>query len=455
MVALALGCFAGCVDGDRAASDSKAGESTSGEPTTRLEPAVPAQSEVAAADRDRPAQVLWITGDVLVSGQIHRSMEAAGDPARAFAGMLAPASAVFRSDGDEARVLVNLETPVARRRVETRDALARAAEIKERTGRRYAPVPLNAAPWVPEGLARAGFRAAVLANNHALDQKRAGLGETVAAVRSAGMVPLGAGPVPDRHEPLVIEDGGIRTAVFALFDRDDPEPAGADGAPGLAIMGDAAVERIARAAREFDAVIAVVHYVDELRAEPRAKVRRLAKRLVAAGAAVVAMHGPHVPAPVERVAAGGREGIVAWSLGNLVSDMGMRTSPRRREGRRADKWHRASTREGLVLRVALRPAGDGGSGATIDVGALMTWLHQDRFLVDNGVRARPLRFAVLPLSPCGPAAKLPDEWPEPYRTEMLDWLDQRRDHLLAAARLRPACPGPLVVPFGSISVPGE
>lgn len=385
-----------------------------------LEPAT-----TRAADA-RPT-VIWIGGDVLLSGAMRRSARRDGDPAAGFAEMLAPTAVHWGADGPAAFVLVNLEMPVAARRRVSNDAFRHLKRDDSRV-----PAPLNAPPWLLDGLRRAGVDGVMLANNHALDQERQGLAETIDAARRAGLVVTGAGRAPHHGWPLVLGDGDSRTAVLAFFEKDFPEPELGRGEAGLSVLGPGSAERVRAAAHDHAAVVVVVHVVAELVDRVKRSWRPWAQELARAGADVIALHGTHVPGPVETLRVGGRDVVVAWGLGNLVSDMGMRARPGRDPSAPADKWSEPATREALLLRVEV-------SGGEVDARLLPTWMAHDRYLLHNhALQAEHPTFRLLPLAACGRPVDLPGRWPDDPHAEMLEWVAERRDHLIDTAGLDPA-----------------
>jgi poly-gamma-glutamate capsule biosynthesis protein CapA/YwtB (metallophosphatase superfamily) len=222
-------------------------------------------------------------------------------------------------------VLGNLESPLTSRR----DAV------------RPGPYRLLADPALAPTLASVGFDALGLANNHALDAGPAGLADSLAALHAVGVAPLGAGaPQATALTSTILRVGGLRVALLAFNDvldpsdgdvalapADDPLWANPDfvscglGCPaGRAWLSPAALEAVGRARASADAVVVLVHWGVEYAAEPSARQRAWAARLVAAGADLVLGAHPHVTQPAELVTAGDRTGFVAYSLGNFIFD---------------------------------------------------------------------------------------------------------------------------------------
>ena len=364
--------------------------------------------------------VLWITGDLLTSEALRDSMRAGGDPVGAFAEVLADVSELWRAPGDF--VIVNLESPVAEVR---RNALR---QPPPRPGR-LAPRRLLMPKWMPSALARAGVDAVTLANNHALDQEREGLVETIDAAHDAGLATLGAGLAPHLLWPAIVGDEGARTAVLSFYDNRVGFMRVEAGEVGLSILGEGSAEQVRRAASENDAVVAIVHVLGELVEQPKSRWRTWAEGLAEAGADLIAVHGTHVPMAFETIETSRGQTLVAWGLGNFVSDMGRRASPRRRDRAEIPKTMSPRVREGLLLRVRVR------AGEPIEASFMPTWMSDDRFVLYHSREERELRFALLPLAACGPAASLPPSWPSELRGELGAWIDRRRDHLIAIANL--------------------
>ncbi|HMQ30057.1 MAG TPA: CapA family protein [Chloroflexaceae bacterium] len=224
--------------------------------------------------------------------------------------------------------LANLESPLA----------------EGYAGAREGPYRLVAPPALAAALTSAGLDAVGLANNHGLDGGPAGLADTAAALGAAGIAPVGAGPGEAAAlAPAVLEAAGLRVAVLAfndVLDPADPAPALAPAddeswpspdfagcpAPGAACpygrawLSARALDAVAAARAEADVVVVMVHWGREYAAEPSARQRAWAARLVAAGADLVLGAHPHVLQPAGPLEAGGRSGFVAFSLGNFLFD---------------------------------------------------------------------------------------------------------------------------------------
>ena len=194
----------------------------------------------------------------------------------------------------------------------------------------YSGYPMfNYHPSVLDALKGAGFDVLLTANNHALDRYAIGADRTIDAIRAADLrftgtrkrgedgqpwytvaetakggttrriawlgCTYGTNGLPDRHGQVLHcyrDKARILGVIGALADRDD-----------------------------IDAVMFAPHWGAEYEHEPESRQRALAGDAIEAGATAVIGTHPHVMQPVEKhVAKDGREGLIAYSLGNFVSN---------------------------------------------------------------------------------------------------------------------------------------
>jgi poly-gamma-glutamate synthesis protein (capsule biosynthesis protein) len=272
------------------------------------------------------------------------------------------------------------------------------------------PIPLHdevfdAPATLPPALAALGIDVVSLANNHAFDQGPQGMVETWTRVREAGLGSVGAGPTAaDARAPWITEVRGVRIGFLAFCDLSNIDGNTTDDAPSLFVSGpvctrDCGADRdafhyvidfprlqaaIDAARARVDFLVVSAHWGNEYRTTPLPEYPPLATRLVEAGVDVILGHHPHVLQPVERVhTASGRDGVVAYSLGNFVSNMAEGWTPQNPKGL-------ATTRDGLVLQVELLAWPDGH----LELGPatpIPTWTdnHPDRLAVRThaGMRA--------------------------------------------------------------------
>ena len=308
----------------------------------------------------QPAEVTVVAvGDVLP----HRAVKATGAKAGWDLVFRDVAPAISKAD----IAFANLESPVA---------------PVAHTGTRGEI--FNAPTAMLDGLKAAGFDVLSVANNHAFDQGTAGLLETLGHVTSRGMQAVGAGATcGEATSPAMLEVHGLTIAFVATADltnidlNNDPDEACVFWAGAECAGDDCGPDRdaihfrpdltrlvpvIEDAAQRSDFVIVSFHWGDEYRTQPLPEYPGLASELVAAGADVILGHHPHVLQPITRVG----DGLVAYSLGNFVSNMAANYDPS------TSSVRRGNTRDGALLAFTLTKYPD-GSRAIRDVGVTPLW----------------------------------------------------------------------------------
>jgi poly-gamma-glutamate synthesis protein (capsule biosynthesis protein) len=277
---------------------------------------------LAAAVLARPSEPLELaraylvaTGDVMMHGPVKASAAAVATPGNhggydVVWGDVAPAI----SAADLA--FANLEFPVA-----------------PTTGQPGRSKVFNGPPAALDSLRAVGFDLVSFANNHAYDQGRPGLLETVDQLGRAGLQQVGAGRTCDEARAVrLIDVQGVRlgfvgaTAVLNL-PLNGKGPCVAEVDPEW-ILADVAQAR----AHGAEIVVVSLHWGTEYATEPDAAQVELAHRLVEGGVDVILGHHPHVLQRIEWVqASDGRRALVAYSLGNFVSNQSAFYVPERFE----------------------------------------------------------------------------------------------------------------------------
>lgn len=228
--------------------------------------------------------------------------------------------------------IANLEIPLTDVRTPTR--LKSAADLKAR--RQFV---LRADPRHLTHLRSAGFDLLALGNNHTMDFGPAGMRQTRALLRRAGIGAAGAGENQTEAEaPAVFAlDRGPRVALvsYLAFVTDRAMavcgPAGPQR-PGIATLNlggqlnTPARERlraiVARARTQADIVVVALHWGIERESRPREWQVRLGRAFASAGADVVLGAHPHVLQGVEVV----NGTPILYSTGNLISARPGRTA---------------------------------------------------------------------------------------------------------------------------------
>ncbi|MEQ1826243.1 MAG: CapA family protein [Pirellula sp.] len=164
------------------------------------------------------------------------------------------------------------------------------------------------------------FNAVSLANNHSGDYGSDGLLEMLATLDKEKIPYFGAGRnAIEAHKPFVFECKGHKVALLGFNEFNAEFYAAKENVPGSAPLFSYNVVRNIKHAREkleCDIVIPFLHWGEELRPEPRADQRQLARTWIDAGATAVIGAHPHVTQTVEYY----RGRPIIYSLGNFVFD---------------------------------------------------------------------------------------------------------------------------------------
>lgn len=286
---------------------------------------------------------LLFGGDVIPHAPLKDAVRAAAkrDPEQAVAAwaeLLAPLEPTFAAADFS---LVNLETPVV--------------TLKKPFKGEWI---FHAGPELPAALARVGVRAVSFANNHARDQHFAGIVETRRHLEAAGLKAVGAaGDTRAAWEPLVVDLRGIKVGFFAFTrflnhfkNKKDPKVPHVPFVPYASEPrdGGATVKQLLARVKEMrarcDALVVLAHWGDEYAVGPKLSDQVLAEQLLDAGATAVVGTHPHVAQPARRHKEGDDQRLVAFSLGNLLSNQ------------EPDDF-RHPARSGLLLELTLEKVG--------------------------------------------------------------------------------------------------
>ena len=182
----------------------------------------------------------------------------------------------------------------------------------------------------------AGVNFLTLANNHILDRDYEGMITTADNVEARGFDFGGVSrTAQEKEKPIIVEVRGIRAGFLCFTDtmnRDSSCKTEEEAKTKAALYGVKTLKNMdcrkeVKKLRDAGAevVFALPHWGVEYRREPEADTVEYAKKMIAAGVDVVLGSHPHMVQPVEflDVETGEgktRRGLVAYSLGNFISN---------------------------------------------------------------------------------------------------------------------------------------
>jgi poly-gamma-glutamate synthesis protein (capsule biosynthesis protein) len=245
---------------------------------------------------------LILGGDVMLSRHVARVAREKRDPAfplRDLAPVLQAADIAF----------VNLESPFS-----DRGAVVERGMI------------FKAEPEMIAALELAGVDVVSTANNHARDQGSHGVEFTLDWLERHQIAVAGTGSSAEAaHAGVVIERNGIKFG-FLGYTYDQSNGNHTDTDDRVAVMDVSRMrEDVGKLAARADAIIVSMHAGVEYSPKSNAQQVAFARAAIDAGASVVVGHHPHVTQPWERYG----QGVIFYSLGNLVFDQFQRVETQR------------------------------------------------------------------------------------------------------------------------------
>jgi len=247
---------------------------------------------------------LAFAGDLLMHTPIGYSCYDSATGRYRFEEVFAPI-APYLSDAD--CTIVNLETRLAG------------------ASRGYQGYPaFNTPDDLAPALRGAGVDALGTANNHSLDMGWDGVVRTLDVLDRNGLRHAGtARSQTERDSPRILNVAGIKVGLLNYTDylNGIPLPSGRPYAVNVLLMGAVASDIVRARQAGAELVVAFVHWGSEYQRYPSSSQTAAASNMIDLGVDLIVGHHPHVVQPIVRVRGRtGREGYVAYSLGNFVSD---------------------------------------------------------------------------------------------------------------------------------------
>lgn len=259
-------------------------------------------------------------------------------------------------------VMANLETPVAG------------------AAYGYTGYPsFNAPVELLDALQYAGFNIVTNANNHSLDKGDKGLMLTLKHLKEYPFAIKGTAESQEEADaPVIVERNGIKMGLLAYTYGTNGIPL-PKGKPYAVAMIDEQkmiedIHRLKETGADF--VTVALHFGNEYQTTPSEEQKKLARKLVAEGADIIAGAHPHVIQPYEVLDATdesgrARQGLIIYSMGNFISAQ------------------RGDTKDyGVIFKVKVRKNKSDGSIELSDIESIPTYVH--RYQPDSYYRFRIL-----------------------------------------------------------------
>jgi poly-gamma-glutamate capsule biosynthesis protein CapA/YwtB (metallophosphatase superfamily) len=188
----------------------------------------------------------------------------------------------------------------------------------------YKGYPMFRSPnQLADALKDAGFDVLVTANNHSNDSRGAGVKQTIETLRNKGFWQTGTfvnAKERSAFYPLMLYENGFKLAVLNYTYGTNGIPTEAPTIVNLLDTVQMAKDLTEARARKPHFIIVITHWGLEYQLTENAEQRALARFLIRNGADLIVGAHPHVVQPVKEERVGDKSVVVAYSLGNYISN---------------------------------------------------------------------------------------------------------------------------------------
>lgn len=175
-----------------------------------------------------------------------------------------------------------------------------------------------------EAIKYAGFDILVTANNHALDQGKEGLLNTIDFIEKEGMKNIGTNKKPD-NQILIERINDIEVALLAYsygFNGLDYTLTEEEFSYMVNRIDEDRIKEDILKAKDMgsDVIVAYIHWGNEYEREPSDFQLELGRKMVEWGANIILGSHPHVIQRSEIIEYDGRDNFIIYSMGNFLSN---------------------------------------------------------------------------------------------------------------------------------------
>jgi gamma-polyglutamate biosynthesis protein CapA len=182
-----------------------------------------------------------------------------------------------------------------------------------RTGKSYAELNCRGIAGYADFLQQAGFTVLNIANNHIYQHGFDPFEKTLKLLHEKGIGTVGL--MGNGKCSTAVQAAGQSLCFLGWSAR--PRQGFTEAPPYCEFDETSSCEKIMEARKKHSFVIASLHWGDEFIEIPSPEEKRIARKMIDAGANVVIGHHPHVMREVEEY----NGGLIAYSLGNFICDM--------------------------------------------------------------------------------------------------------------------------------------
>ncbi|MCF6464648.1 capsule biosynthesis protein CapA [Clostridium sp. Cult2] len=265
-----------------------------------------------------------------------------------------------------------------------------------------------------EAIKYAGFDILTTTNNHALDQGKNGLINTIKIIEKEGMKNIGTYKEPN-NTILITEINGIKIALLSYsygFNGLEHTLSEEDFSFMVnKIDEDIIKEDIEKAKTlESDVVVAFIHWGNEYQKEPSEYQVELGRKMVEWGANIIFGSHPHVIQKSEIISYGGKDNFIIYSMGNFLSNQ------------RKENTSNQYTEDGTMVKIQLEKDLSRGETHIKDIAYIPTWVRR--------YRDTRLKYRILPIEDFLEGEELYPELDEAERRRIKESYNDTLDKLI-------------------------
>lgn len=243
----------------------------------------------------------------------------------------------------------------------------------------------NTPDAIIDALDYAGFDTIITTNNHSLDTGLEGVRRTVEVIEEKGLDLAGTFTEEPDSRVLYKDVEGIKIAILAYTEHLNGLDANYPQDDVLSIINVISEERILADIEEaesedVDLMIAYMHWGGEYERYPNDFQQNYAELLTREGVDIIFGSHPHVIQQATYLEVDGNESIVAYSLGNFVSNQRRETLGEERE----------PTEDGVIFHVDVQKNEQTGETTIQQVEYTPTWVYRNQYEGDSTYTYRVL-----------------------------------------------------------------
>ncbi|SDK22272.1 CapA family protein [Alkalibacterium thalassium] len=236
----------------------------------------------------------------------------------------------------------------------------------------------NTPDAIIDALDYAGFDTIITTNNHSLDTGLEGVRRTVEVIEEKGLDLAGTFTEEPDSRVLYKDVEGIKIAILAYTEHLNGLDASYPQDDVLSMINVISEERILADIEEaesedVDLMIAYMHWGGEYERYPNDFQQNYAELLTREGVDIILGSHPHVIQQATYLEVDGNESIVAYSLGNFVSNQRRETLGEERE----------PTEDGVIFHADVQKNEQTGETTVQHVEYTPTWVYRNRYEGDS------------------------------------------------------------------------